>query len=144
MKTDKLAIELVLASAVAMWAGPPLHAGEEAPFPLEATMICAFRPAPATAARTKIFVIRGGGGYFPNLGTVINRKFEQQGLEVVDFRYHQKSTAAATIANAYLLEGGVPITYNGQVIGAVGVSGATSQQDAQVAEAGINSLGLAK
>ena len=50
----------------------------------------------------------------------------------------------ATIANAYLLEGGVPIIYNGQVIGAVGVSGATSQQDAQVAEAGINSLGLAK
>ena len=50
----------------------------------------------------------------------------------------------ATIANAYLLEGGVPITVNGQVIGAVGVSGATSQQDAQVAEAGINSLGLAK
>jgi glc operon protein GlcG len=50
----------------------------------------------------------------------------------------------ATIANAYLLEGGVPITVNGVVIGAVGVSGATSQQDAQVAEAGINSLGLAK
>jgi len=50
----------------------------------------------------------------------------------------------STIANAYLLEGGVPIIYNGQVIGAVGVSGATSQQDAQVAEAGINSLGLAK
>ena len=52
--------------------------------------------------------------------------------------------ALTTIANAYLLEGGVPITYNGQVIGAVGVSGATSQQDAQVAEAGINSLGLTK
>jgi len=50
----------------------------------------------------------------------------------------------STIANAYLLEGGVPIIYNGQVIGAVGVSGATSQQDAQVAEAGINSLGLTK
>jgi len=50
----------------------------------------------------------------------------------------------STIANAYLIEGGVPIIYNGQVIGAVGVSGATSQQDAQVAEAGINSLGLAK
>ncbi|MSQ65948.1 MAG: heme-binding protein [Limnohabitans sp.] len=50
----------------------------------------------------------------------------------------------STIANAYLLEGGVPITYNGQVIGAVGVSGVTSQQDAQVAEAGINSLGLTK
>lgn len=50
----------------------------------------------------------------------------------------------ATIANASLLEGGVPIIHNGQVIGAVGISGATAQQDTQVAETGINSLGLNK
>jgi uncharacterized protein GlcG (DUF336 family) len=40
------------------------------------------------------------------------------------------------------LEGGVPITVEGRVIGAVGVSGVTSQQDAQVAQAGIAALGL--
>jgi uncharacterized protein GlcG (DUF336 family) len=40
-------------------------------------------------------------------------------------------------ADAVLLEGGVPIKVGDQVIGAVGVSGVTSQQDAQVAEAGI-------
>jgi len=39
------------------------------------------------------------------------------------------------------LEGGVPIIVDGQVIGAIGVSGVTSQQDAQVAEAGIRALG---
>lgn len=50
----------------------------------------------------------------------------------------------ATIANASLLEGGAPIIHNGQVIGAVGISGATAQQDTQVAETGINSLGLTK
>jgi glc operon protein GlcG len=33
------------------------------------------------------------------------------------------------------LEGGVPVTIDGRVIGAVGVSGVTSQQDAQVAQA---------
>jgi uncharacterized protein GlcG (DUF336 family) len=38
------------------------------------------------------------------------------------------------------LEGGVPIVVDGQVIGAVGVSGGTSQQDAQVATAGIAAL----
>lgn len=43
-------------------------------------------------------------------------------------------------ADAVLLEGGVPITVEGQVIGAVGVSGVTSQQDAQIAEAGIAAL----
>lgn len=35
------------------------------------------------------------------------------------------------------LEGGVPIIYQGRVIGAVGVSGVTSAQDAQIAAAGI-------
>lgn len=35
------------------------------------------------------------------------------------------------------VEGGVPIVVNGEVVGAVGVSGATSAQDAQVARAGV-------
>ena len=38
------------------------------------------------------------------------------------------------------LEGGVPIIVDGQVIGAIGVSGVTSVQDAQVAKAGEHSL----
>jgi glc operon protein GlcG len=41
-----------------------------------------------------------------------------------------------------LLEGGVPIVVEGQVIGAVGVSGVKSEQDAQVAKTGIAALGL--
>lgn len=41
-----------------------------------------------------------------------------------------------------LLEGGVPILKDGQVIGAVGVSGVKSTEDAQVAKAGIAALGL--
>lgn len=43
---------------------------------------------------------------------------------------------------AVLIEGGIPIVYQGQVIGAVGVSGASSVQDAQVAEAGVKALGF--
>ena len=35
------------------------------------------------------------------------------------------------------LEGGVPIVVEGQVVGAVGVSGVKAEQDAQVAKAGI-------
>ena len=41
-----------------------------------------------------------------------------------------------------LLEGGVPIMAEGQCIGAVGVSGVKSNEDAQVAKAGIAALGL--
>lgn len=41
-----------------------------------------------------------------------------------------------------LLEGGVPIMADGQCIGAVGVSGVKSTEDAQIARAGIAALGL--
>jgi glc operon protein GlcG len=42
-----------------------------------------------------------------------------------------------------LLEGGAPIVLDGQVAGAVGVSGVKSTEDLQVAKAGIDSLGQA-
>ena len=38
------------------------------------------------------------------------------------------------------LEGGVPVLVDGQVVGAVGVSGVKAEQDAQVAKAGIAAL----
>lgn len=41
-----------------------------------------------------------------------------------------------------MLEGGVPILKDGQCIGAVGVSGVKSPEDAQIAKAGIAALGF--
>ena len=41
-----------------------------------------------------------------------------------------------------LLEGGVPILKDGQCLGAVGVSGVKSSEDAQIARAGIAAIGL--
>ena len=40
-----------------------------------------------------------------------------------------------------MLEGGVPILADGQCLGAVGVSGVKSSEDAQIAKAGIAALG---
>lgn len=39
-----------------------------------------------------------------------------------------------------MLEGGVPVVYQGHVVGAVGVSGVKSDEDAQIARAGIAAL----
>jgi uncharacterized protein GlcG (DUF336 family) len=39
-----------------------------------------------------------------------------------------------------LLEGGVPILVDGQCVGAVGVSGVKSSEDAEIAKAGIAAL----
>lgn len=41
-----------------------------------------------------------------------------------------------------MLEGGVPIMKDGQCIGAVGVSGVKSSEDAQIARAGMAAIGL--
>lgn len=41
-----------------------------------------------------------------------------------------------------MLEGGVPIMKDGQCLGAVGVSGVKSSEDAQIARAGIAAIGL--
>jgi glc operon protein GlcG len=55
---------------------------------------------------------------------------------------------AANPANVYLLtldgiiasEGGIPIIADGKLIGAMGCSGGTGQQDGQVCQAGVNAL----
>ena len=44
------------------------------------------------------------------------------------------------LTGASMLEGGIPIIVDGKIAGAVGVSGVTSQQDAQIGQAGIDAL----
>lgn len=44
------------------------------------------------------------------------------------------------LAGAVPLEGGIPLIKDGRIIGAIGVSGVTSEQDGQVASAGARSL----
>ena len=46
----------------------------------------------------------------------------------------------STMPGVAALEGGVPIVVQGQVVGAIGVSGMLSSQDAQVAAAGLAAI----
>ena len=41
-----------------------------------------------------------------------------------------------------MLEGGIPIVKDGQILGAIGVSGVKSSEDAQIAKAGLEAIGL--
>lgn len=53
-----------------------------------------------------------------------------------------KGRTALLSAEGYIfMQGGVPIVVNGEVIGAVGVSGVRSDQDEQVAAAGVKAIG---
>ncbi|MBX9632242.1 MAG: heme-binding protein [Burkholderiales bacterium] len=49
-------------------------------------------------------------------------------------------TAILGIEQVLPLEGGVPLVFNGQIVGAIGVSGVTSQQDGVIAKAGADAL----
>jgi glc operon protein GlcG len=49
-------------------------------------------------------------------------------------------TAFLSVPLAGTLEGGVPVVVDGQVIGAVGVSGVKASEDAQIARAGAQSV----
>jgi glc operon protein GlcG len=51
-------------------------------------------------------------------------------------------TAMLAVEGIVPMEGGIPVIVDGQVLGAVGVSGVLSSQDAQVAQAGIDALQL--
>jgi glc operon protein GlcG len=49
--------------------------------------------------------------------------------------------AIIALDGALPLEGGLPLSVGGQIVGAIGVSGVTSQQDGLIAKAGTDALG---
>ncbi|WEK43968.1 MAG: heme-binding protein [Candidatus Sphingomonas colombiensis] len=51
-----------------------------------------------------------------------------------------QNAAMATIPGVVAVPGGYPITYNGQVIGAIGVSGGMAGEDDVIAKAGMDAL----
>lgn len=52
--------------------------------------------------------------------------------------------AILALPGAAPFEGGLPILADGQVVGAIGVSGVTAQQDGQIAKAGVDALAPAR
>ncbi len=74
----------------------------------------------------------------------------QKAQTAVNFKRPSKALEEALVTNnrtpilklpgAIPIEGGLPIVVNEKVIGAIGVSGVTSQQDGQIAKAGADAL----
>jgi len=53
------------------------------------------------------------------------------------------NVAVLRLPGAMPVEGGIPLMWEGQMIGAIGVSGVTAQQDGQIAQAGVEALSSA-
>jgi uncharacterized protein GlcG (DUF336 family) len=45
-----------------------------------------------------------------------------------------------SLRGASLVEGGLPLVIDGKIIGGIGVSGVTSEQDGQIAKAGVDAM----
>lgn len=60
--------------------------------------------------------------------------------KVLEEQINQGHLRYLGLPGAIPIEGGLPIAIEGQFLGAVGVSGVRSHQDAQIAQAGINAL----
>ncbi len=114
--------------------------------------------AQAEATRNKwnvvIAVVDAGGHLFllrrldnTQLGSVVVA--EEKAKSAVLFRRPTKAfaeavasgrTAVLRLPGAIPIEGGVPLVAGNQVVGAIGVSGVTSEQDGQIAEAGAKAF----
>ena len=104
-----------------------------------------------------VIAILDSGGHLVLLQRLDNTQFasievaQQKAYSAVAFRrptkVFQDGVAAGgeglrilKLAGATPVEGGLPLILDGKVVGAIGVSGVTSQQDNQIAKAGSDAL----
>ena len=161
MKTAKL-VALTLALAVLVSAG---LAAAQAPPPYGAAVSLEQAKKAMTAAEAEakknnwnvVIVIVDSGGQLVMLQRLDGAQWgsvevaRQKAHTAVAFRRPTKAfqdlisqgganLRLLNLTGASLLEGGVPIISDGKIIGGIGVSGVTSQQDAQIAMAGADTL----
>lgn len=96
----------------------------------------------ADAAGVPLLVRRSGGAFPASVELAIGKAaacidFGRPTGKLEDM-INKGRTAFVGAAGATTLRGGVPVTKDGAVIGAVGVSGLTPDQDEEVAEAGAS------
>jgi glc operon protein GlcG len=70
--------------------------------------------------------------------TAVNFKRPSKMLE--EALVEKNRTPILKLPGAIPIEGGLPVVVNDKVIGAIGVSGVTAQQDGQIAKAGVDAL----
>ncbi len=152
-----LAASVVLAGSIASAQTPPPSYG--APLSLDQAKK-AMTGAEAEAVKNKwnvVIAIVDSGGNLVMLQRMDNTQFgsidvaKSKAHTAVAFRRPTKvfqdligqggpNLRLLNLQGASLLEGGVPIVVNGQIVGGIGVSGVTSEQDAQIAMAGATAM----
>lgn len=90
-------------------------------------------------AFSKIDGTQVGSVYFA-IDKAVSSVYYKRPTKAFEDAYQAGNTRVTSLPSAAVFEGGVPIEYNGEVIGAIGVSGVTAEQDGIIARAGLNAL----
>jgi uncharacterized protein GlcG (DUF336 family) len=153
---------LTVAVVLVTWLALP-HPAAAQSSPL--TLVAANRIADAAQAEATrnqwnvVIAVLDGGGHLVHLrrmdgaqlGSVVVS--QDKAKSAVLFRRPTKAFADAVasgrigvlrLAGAIPIEGGVPLLVGDQVVGAIGVSGVTSEQDGQIAQAGVRAFSAAR
>lgn len=151
-----------LAVVLVSWLTLPRHAAAQAsPLTLAAaTRIADAAQAEATRNQWNVVIaVLDGGGHLVHLRRMDGAQLgsvdvaQDKARSAVLFRRPTKAFADAVasgrvgvlrLAGAMPIEGGIPLLVGDQVVGAIGVSGVTSEQDGQVAQAGARALSAAR
>jgi glc operon protein GlcG len=64
----------------------------------------------------------------------------KRSTKVFEDAVHGGYTPALKVPNAMPIEGGIPLVVEGKILGSIGVSGGTPQQDGQMAQAGVDAF----
>ena len=153
---------LRVAVLLVTWLALPRHAAAQgSPLTLAAATRIA-DAAQAEASRNQwnvVIAVLDGGGHLVHLRRMDGAQLgsvevaQDKARSAVLFRRPTKAFADAVasgrvgvlrLAGAMPIEGGIPLLVGDQVVGAIGVSGVTSEQDGQVAQAGARALSAAR
>jgi glc operon protein GlcG len=156
---------LTVGIVLATWLAVPRHAAaqlsQQPALTLEAaTRIAAAAEAEATRNKWNVVIaVVDGGAHLVHLRRMDGAQLgsiavaQDQAKSAVLFRRPTKAfadavasgrTAVLRLAGAIPIEGGVPLVVGDQVVGAIGVSGVTAEQDGQIAQAGVKALSAAR
>jgi glc operon protein GlcG len=148
---------LGLAIGLAVSRGAGAQSPERPGLTLEAaTRVAAAAEAEATRHNWSVVIaVMDGGGHLVHLRRMDGAQLgsvavaQEKAKTAVLFRRPTKAfadrvaagnTALLRLPGVIPIEGGIPLMVGRQVVGAVGVSGVTSEQDGQIAQAGVKAF----
>ena len=159
MRSVPKVLSIVVAAAVVLFAGSALAQPGATPYGAPVSLENAKKAAAAAVAEAKknnwnmIIAVADPSGnlvYFEKMdgssigsGNVAIGKARSAAIFRVPTKVFQERLAAGTtyylaFESMMPLEGGIPILMDGKVVGAIGASGGSFQQDGQVATAGVS------